>query len=171
MGFDIGQRVKVNLGRGQIGPWGEGIVVPAPSPQVAVKMDRGGTVYAPEHKVRAVETDDTDPTKYNILMAFREEWQDRDLQTNLKLCAKMLQDTTDIPDGSVQPQYGFGNWGVEQGIKIETTTTEGEAVRAGVRMMLTLMDQECAYVEVDGDAYEWTRTGEENPIVGNYKEE
>lgn len=110
--------------------------------------------------------------KYVILMAVHPSFQGTDPISNVRQVASQLQTWTPIPDGSVQPQVGFGNWGVEDGVRIETATTEHEAVKAAVGWLLWKHKQECAYVEVDGEAYEWARGSgdglEISPIVGHY---
>lgn len=84
-----------------------------------------------------------------------------------KLIAKSLQRNAPNVDGSVTRQVGFGAWGVEEGVQILTTTIHrGELFRA-LRWILQAENQTCAYVEIDGEAFELAVSGAMVPIEGS----
>jgi hypothetical protein len=68
--------------------------------------------------------------------------------------ARQLQHRAPNVDGSVTRQVAFGAWGTEEGVQILSTTIHRRQLLAAVTTLLVLEAQTCAYVEIDGEAFE-----------------
>lgn len=107
-----------------------------------------------------------EPTRYRISISCLEGYGSNGTETAF-MVAHDLQGILPEADGTVLPSYGFGEWGVEEGATIITTSKLNPTeMRERIRILLARHGQECAYVEYGGNAYEWTQAGEENPIEG-----
>lgn len=83
------------------------------------------------------------------------------------LVAKLLQAKAPHVDGSVTRQVSFGAWGVEEGVQILTTTIHRGELFSALQWILRTEGQTCAYVEIDGEAFELAVSGAMNPIEGS----
>ena len=72
-----------------------------------------------------------------------------------------------VTDGSITPCQGFGAWGVERAVTIETATPAVEGFHKLIIDALKHFAQDCAYVTVNGrDAYEVNNAGDVTAITG-----
>jgi len=72
-----------------------------------------------------------------------------------------------VADGSITPGFGFGAWGVEPCVTLESATPNVEGFHGIVRAALAALQQECAYITVNGrDAYELSVDGRVTAITG-----
>ena len=73
----------------------------------------------------------------------------------------------DVLDGGVNIGHGFGQWGVEPNVTVESATPNVQGFHRAIAYVLRVYGQQCAYVTCNGrDAYEVDSRGFVTAITG-----
>ena len=102
---------------------------------------------------------------WRISVALAETWTLTTMATAIRQRQQMKRFHGQVPiDVSMAPSIGVGCWGTEPGFTIETATPLD--LVPFVRWLLEVNGQLCAYVTVDGMAYEIDKNGAQALITG-----